>query len=277
MATADLLSELNQNLLDYYAAVEAKGGTVPEEKNTNNLVTALESIPMSSVVVYTISALQEAINNGTAQEKYPAGTEIPDTWSGNDNPLIVAQYLDGTSSAYKNASGSNAEGVLLVRKYVEPLLKQWNSGGVVNYSDCTINYYLEDDYYANSSEELKQYISTVRIQFYTYNGMNVTLPKHWFLMSAYEVCNQGTNGAVGYEGIVWDYWRQQTGLSSPDRQLTSNDGRIMKDRSGTVQSVWLRSLYNASSVDYIGPSGEIEGISPTMNFGVLPACFIAKS
>lgn len=44
MATADLIQELNQDLLDAYAAIEAKGGTVPAEKNSNALAEAISTI-----------------------------------------------------------------------------------------------------------------------------------------------------------------------------------------------------------------------------------------
>lgn len=44
MATADLIKELNDDLNAAYSTVEAKGGTVPTEKNSNNLAAAIESI-----------------------------------------------------------------------------------------------------------------------------------------------------------------------------------------------------------------------------------------
>lgn len=44
MATADLIQELNTDLLEAYDAIEAKGGEVPVQKNTANLATAIESI-----------------------------------------------------------------------------------------------------------------------------------------------------------------------------------------------------------------------------------------
>lgn len=44
MATADLIQELNQDLNSAYAKVAEKGGTVPEQKNSNNLASAIDSI-----------------------------------------------------------------------------------------------------------------------------------------------------------------------------------------------------------------------------------------
>lgn len=51
----------------------------------------------------TLDGLKQALDAGD-YAAFPAGTEIPDTYDGNDNPLIVAQYLDSTNN--------NAKGVL---------------------------------------------------------------------------------------------------------------------------------------------------------------------
>lgn len=45
MSIATELSTLNDNILDAYTAVDGKGGTVPENKNTDSLATAITSIP----------------------------------------------------------------------------------------------------------------------------------------------------------------------------------------------------------------------------------------
>ena len=44
MAISDLLTKLTEDIRDSYDAVEAKGGTIPEHKNTDNLPDAIESI-----------------------------------------------------------------------------------------------------------------------------------------------------------------------------------------------------------------------------------------
>lgn len=44
MATADLITQLNTDLGNAYDAISAKGGTVPANKNSNNLATAIETI-----------------------------------------------------------------------------------------------------------------------------------------------------------------------------------------------------------------------------------------
>ena len=54
MATADLLQELAADLQNAYTAVSNKGGTIPANKNTNNLATAIASIPSGGVQTETI-------------------------------------------------------------------------------------------------------------------------------------------------------------------------------------------------------------------------------
>lgn len=48
MTIASEISKLNNNLLDAYSAIGTKGGTVPANKNTDNLTTAINSIPAGS-------------------------------------------------------------------------------------------------------------------------------------------------------------------------------------------------------------------------------------
>lgn len=58
MATiSDELSTLNDNLLIAYSAIDNMGGTIPADKNTDNLATAISSIPSGgggTTTVYVI-------------------------------------------------------------------------------------------------------------------------------------------------------------------------------------------------------------------------------
>lgn len=214
----------------------------------------------------TLTGLKAALDAGD-YTAFPAGTEIPDTYNGQSNPLIVAQYLDETN----NSAYYNSNGVVLVRKYVEPIEQTFGSN--VNYITSAIIAFLDTTYYNNCSEELKSTISNFGVPYYTGTQMEKVTGK-WFLMSAYEVCNKG-NGP--YEGVMWDYWKQKTGLSSPDALGTANTGRIMKDRNEATQTVWLRSRYSDAYVCYVFHNGDVNDSPRGLARGVLPACFIAKS
>ena len=222
----------------------------------------------------SLEGFKEALENGTASEIFPAGTEFPDLWNNQENPLIVAQYLDSSN----NSSYGGAEGVILVRKYVEPT-SQLFSSTTSDYSESSIKNLLDTTYYNNCSSTLKSLISDINIPYY--NGSSMTsVPSKWFLMSAYEVCSQNEYGTTGYEGIMWDYWKQKTGLSAPAAVATSNNGRIMYDRSSTAQNVWLRSRFysqfNNTFICYVFTNGSVNDSTRGLARSVLPACFIAN-
>lgn len=49
MSVADELTNLTNNISAAYDAIETKGGTVPADKNTDNLADAIASIPSGAV------------------------------------------------------------------------------------------------------------------------------------------------------------------------------------------------------------------------------------
>lgn len=214
----------------------------------------------------TLSGLKQALNNGTAQDKYPVGTEISDTWNGNDNPLIVAQYLNETN----NSAYGGAVGVILIRKYVEPTSQVFGSN--TNYRSSAIKSFLDTTYLSNCSKELRAIISDISIP--VYNSALEMVSSKFFLMSAYEVCNRGRDI---HEGDMWDYWKQKTGLNAPDAMYTSNSGRVMKNRNGDAWIEWLRSGNGNNAVYCVGNSGSVDSMyNLNNNLGVAPACFISK-
>lgn len=206
----------------------------------------------------TLEGLKAAIDAGD-YAAFPVGTEIPDTYDGNSNPLIVAQYLDSTN----NSAYGGAEGVILVRKYVEPTSQQFGSS--VDYATSVVRTFLDTTYLNSCSDELKSVISELRITTY-----RTLINSKWFLMSGVEMGGAYSHG----EGFFWDYWKQKTGLSSPN--ANANVGRVLTDRVGTSHSVWSRSKY-MFNVYYVQTSGSFGSDNYTKLFGVLPACFIAKS
>lgn len=208
----------------------------------------------------TLASLQEALNNNEAELAFPVGTEIPDFYNGYTNALIIAQYLDSTN----NSAYGGAEGVILVRKYVQPASQTF--GDTLDYTTSTIKDFLDTTYYDNCSEDLKAVAAEINIPL---NGS--TIKSKVFLMSDREVCS---DCCPTVEGIMWDYWEQKTGLTSPNNN--NNDGRIMKDRNGTARYAWLRSRLDSSLVCRVDTGGGVYGSAPLINLGVLPACFISK-
>lgn len=123
MTLADDVKSMYKHTKDVYDSLELLGATLPEDKNLENLASAFESVPMSGgwdPENPTLESLKYALDNDL---EIPIGTEITDTYDGHDNPLIVAQRLDSTN----NSSYGGAEGVILVRKYVEPTVYNFGS------------------------------------------------------------------------------------------------------------------------------------------------------
>lgn len=220
----------------------------------------------------SLDDLKQHLSNGTAEVNFPIGTEIPDVYNSNSNPLIVAQYLNSSN----NSSYGGAEGVVLVRKYVDPISQEFNPGRNAVYSPSTIKTFLDTTYLNNCSDSIKFNIDNINIPYYNGSTMT-TVSSKWFLMSAYEMCNQGKMGAQGYEGIMWDYWKQKTGLTSPDAMYSAKSGRIVRGLNGSAQSYWLRSWFSSEGPCAMSSSGDVATGYSSYTYGVLPACFIAKS
>ena len=115
MAVADDLQDLNNDIWDAYSAIDGKGGTLPRNKNTNNLVTAIESIPSGGggVAKPTTWAELKAMNTTSLQQIFPEGSVIDSIeckWTGTNNTTVydvewvVASYgtcqLENDSTDY---------------------------------------------------------------------------------------------------------------------------------------------------------------------------------
>lgn len=261
MSLKDTVASIETHLTEAYNVLEEKGADISEQKNIENLAATILTI--SAGGKSTLTALKQAVNKGTASTVFPVGTEIPDTYAGNDNPLIVAQYLDSSN----NSAYGGAEGVILVRKYVEPTAQLF--GFTPAYNTSIIKNFLDTTYYDNSSDELKAMVADITIPF-----SSSPVAAKWFIMSDTEICASGYDGVP--EGIMWDYWKEKTGLTSPNNN--ANTGRVVKDRSGANQNIWLRSIASSANtkVCFMGTNGLVYFAAPNDKYGVLPACLIAK-
>ena len=94
MSVADKLAALASDIGDCYDEVQSKGGTIPQNKNTNNLATAIGSIPSGGTPTGQISITQ----NGTydVTDYASASVDVP-----NDDSELVG-VLEGTIETIKN-------------------------------------------------------------------------------------------------------------------------------------------------------------------------------
>ena len=207
----------------------------------------------------SLTELKQALDAG---KEIAIGTEIPDEWNGESSPLIVVQNLNSANSS----SYGGAEGVILQRKNLSSTAVVFNSPASGYYGGSTIESYLQNDYYALCSDELRSVVSSFQVPWFTGGAISYAT-NTFFLPSGIEV---GFTRNAG-EGIFWDYWKGRTGLEYGNDG--TNPGRVLG------QNVWLRSKGNyESDAGMVNTTGSISPSISTINAEyILPACFIAKS
>lgn len=256
------LAETKQYISDAYAALRSNGASLPGKCNASNLAGTINGdfAPPNSLL-----RLEQALHSNNAKELFPVGTEILDTYGGADSPLIVVQYLDSSNSGVYGG----VEGVILIRKYVEPV--GYKFGDTANYIDSNIITFLRTDYLENCSTQLKKMLSAIEIPSFD-GASTISVFSKWFIMSDTEVYS---NFSPYVEGFAWDYWKQKTGFSSPS--TNSSPGRILRSRDGEARFVWLRTRSAPYTLTAISQNGGIFNPGSTSSYGVLPACFISKT
>lgn len=223
-----------------------------------------DSFTAELVIKNTLSGLKMALNSGQAESLFPVGTELPDTYANNDNPLIVG--------IYENINGKTRVG--LVRKYVEPTSQIFNSSRDADYRTSPILNFLQTTYLNNCSDELKFVVAEASIPYYPGSGSEVQVSSKWHLLSVTNVMGNNTVKANA-EQPIWPYWQQVTGLSSANN--SANAGRVKTDRSGAAWHWWLRSWTDSSTVCAVNTNGSIGTYSnPATSDGVLPICYIVQ-
>lgn len=266
MTPQETIEQMGTYLSEAYNKLEEKGATMPEQRNMANLAPTIRTL----VKPYdpanpTLEGLKAAVD-AEDYTAFPAGTEIPDTWDGNDNPLIVAQYLDSSN----NSAYGGAEGVILVRKYVTGW-QPFNSTNTGDYNTSSVLAYLQSTYYKNCSDEAKAVLSEFSVP---YNSGTTTSSQsatsHWHLISCTEMLWYTTIA----EGLAWDYYKQTTGLDTPNNLAEA--GRIAYDSAGTATPYWTRTTVLPTAGTYVQSNGNITTYNLNMPWGVVACCFIGK-
>ena len=111
MSIATELQDLNDNILDAYTAIGNKGGTVPAQKNTANLDTAIGSIPAAPEAY--IPLVVNAISNTLEKPSTSFTWSAPSTaYIIGDHALLEAFYKSGITSAdFNNVTTINDRGL----------------------------------------------------------------------------------------------------------------------------------------------------------------------
>ena len=133
---------------------------------------------------------------------------------------------------------------------------------------------MNSTYLQNCTEDVKEILSDISIPC-RWSGSNYNITCKWFLMSGEEI-----GAETGYgEGVFWDYWKQQTGLTSPSEG--DNAGRIGRRTDNQPYSWWTRTCANSLGTTvayYITNTGSfISYPADSYNQCGRAACFVSKN
>lgn len=205
----------------------------------------------------SLAGLKQALNAGNTSA-FPVGTELPDTWNGEDNPIIVGHYT--------TINGKRAVGLL--RKWADSKYQVFNepSAGPI-YPGSTVLAYLNGEYLDKCSDALKSVITEVSVKWNNGSSL-VDVSGKWHLFSGIEINRTRNPG----EGELWEYWRQKF------EQMSTEAYRIRTGEGKAFAGWWLRSrdIDRDTSVWGMGSSGIItsEPVNLSYTDTVYPHCYI---
>lgn len=178
--------------------------------------------------------------------------------------LIVNQGIPSNSNLYD----SSCTGTWLLRKYIHSL-RQWNSSDTTDYGNCSVNTWLNGDFFNALGRVEQSVIKQVKIPYYDWNGGNNTsnLSCKVFLLGG---CEAGW-AKVSYfptDGAKVDYFIEGEGE-------IANDKRIAYLNSNRREDWWLRSpSTNNDSVRYVTLEGEYTFNPASDSYGVRPVLIL---
>lgn len=275
MAYLDELARLQNAKATMRQAIIDKGVDVPENIMIEDFPQYIAQIEadVPDPENPSIRNMKLALQMGVAEEYYPVSTQMPDTYDGHQNDWIVAQY--GTAKV----DGADVAGVYLVRQYVDPSTGiAFDEDGNNNYGLSSLLAFMNGSYLEKCSNGIKRYATEISVPYDTGGAMPSYVTSKMFAMSATNVCGQ-SDIVTNQEGIMWDLWKQRTGLTTPSN--AANAGRIVNDINGQARPFWLRTRESTGSSVLVGTArgndGSIWSAAPPMypNVGVLAACFIS--
>lgn len=98
MSVADKITQLVNDISASYLRIEGKGGTIPTNKNTNNLPNAIDSIPSGGGLAYDMGEF--VLDSDTVYAK-----AVPhDLGSKPEFILVWTDDLAGTTNEYENTT-----------------------------------------------------------------------------------------------------------------------------------------------------------------------------
>ena len=180
--------------------------------------------------------------------------------------IIVNQGIPSNSNLYD----ASCNGTWILRKDIHSK-RQWNSSDTIDYGNCSINTWLNNDFF-NALERVEQsVIKQVKIPYYDYNAENriSNLSCKVFLLGG---CEAGWANVDYFptDGAKLEYFIAGEGD-------TANNKRIAY-LNGVREDWWLRSpSTNYDDVRYVHFEGEYSHDPASNSFGIRPALILPST
>lgn len=250
------IEKFSTSLAASYAKIAEMGGEIPDQKNSNNLGTAIRSIPTIPQInppdlakplnADELKALQEIVARGEASSYYQIGQAILVTYSTYTMPFEIVGFED-----VEVEGGSIVHAINLLAKYTNETDSQWGDSGNTEYSTSTLRSSLTT-YQGKLNADFLTCLANTKTQTYSRDGSTDVVYDKLFAPSMAQlgvtstIYNDAAQAAV--EGPAFTAY-----------QGSHNAKRLKQaiNATGTAQNYWTRSFYpdDSSAFDAVYVSG----------------------
>ena len=263
MAISDRLNKLTTDITNAYTSIENKGGTIPANKNTNNLSTAIDSIQSSNIIGATAEGESLSLANTKAMpysDYVVKGKSEQDGEPSPSNPSEIHSVADDVN-LLENMTIYNSN------HYISPLLKLNPGTYTFNYtgdsapgiyirkndgSNPTNGTVVDQKYTANNitfsiSETGNYYIHLYSSTIWEQLTMNNPKLQKGTVATPYSPYNQGTVKIKQRGKNLFDASKFASAISNGITLSFNSDGNIVLNQTATAQA-----NFNSSHIDMDG-------------------------
>lgn len=224
----ETIQSIEEGIKAVYDGARSLGVEFSGERNLKNIPELISLALKTPKGNGTLTDLKLALYTDDPEKYYPLGSEISDTYDGEDSPWIVVDY--GTND------------VSLHRKYATDYGTMFHSDNtlmVLSYNNSDIFAFLRDVYPTRCSKECLETISP----FYTTTtgalaGIKFVLPTPYMMNAA---------STSGNSGTAFAYYRDQadTGVEGS----ANCEKRAKTDREGNPRAWWVNYVHSSRQDD----------------------------
>lgn len=242
MSTNSLITEVHEYLDDAFAAVEEKGGAVPEVKNLTNLEAAVDSInnivppDLSKVLdAEALKNIQNIIVAGKARQYFKLGDEFLISYGSYTMPMRVIGFADATVK--KDELETIVSAIQLEMKYTDTNSVNWVISTNLPYSNSDLNSYIEGTVQPKLSAEFLACLGETKVQFWTRSNTTDVSYHKLFAPSMAELgfteLTVVTEQQAAVEGPAFEYYQEATNAKRVKSAINT---------PSSPESYWARSF-----------------------------------